>query len=68
MDIFCLDVKTKDVYQSTNLLNHIIYGENFAKKQDIIHVRSSTVRSLSDDYGKFFVSGKDPKQRMEGDH
>ena len=39
-----------------------------AKKQDIIHVRSSTVRSLSDDYGKFFFSGKDPKQRMEGDH
>ena len=67
---FCLDVKTQDVYQSTKPLNHIIYEENFAKKLDIIYVCSSTVMSLSDDYGKFFFSEKDPmkKQRMEGDH
>ena len=35
---FCIDVKTQDVYQSTNRLNHIIYEENFAKKLDIIYM------------------------------
>ena len=35
-----------------------------------LYVCSSTVMRVSDDYGKFFFSRKDPmkKQRMEGDH
>ena len=33
-----------------------------------VNFNISTVVSLSDGYGKFFFSGKDPKQRMEGDH
>ena len=41
LDIFVLmsyDVKTQDVYQSTNPPNRIIYKENFAKQLDIIYM------------------------------